>query len=61
MDLTFFIESSEETQKDISSVGIISGYRSMESRRNKCLECCEDFIGERIMSIAERIGDIRSM
>ena len=61
MDLIFFIESSEETQKDISSVGIISGYRSMESRRNKCLECCEDFTGERIMSIVERIGDIGSM
>ena len=61
MDLIFFIESSEETQKGISSVGIISGYRSMESKRNKCLECCEDFTGERIMSIAERIGDIGSM
>ena len=34
---------------------------SMEFRRNKCLECCEDFTGERIMSIAERIGDIGSM
>ena len=45
----------------ISSVGIISGYRSMEFMRNRCLEYCEDFTGERIMSIAERIGDIGSM
>ena len=61
MDLIFFIELSEKIQKGLSSVGIISGYRSMEFRRNKCLECCEDFTGERIMSIAERIGDIGSM
>ena len=61
MDLIFFIELSEKIQKGISSVGIISGYRSTEFMRNKCLECCEDFTGERIMSIAERIGDIGSM
>ena len=61
MDLIFFIESSEETRKGISSVGVISGCRSMECVRNRCLEYCEDFTGERIMSIAERIGDIGSM
>jgi len=61
MDLIFSIELSEETRKDISSVGIISGYRSTESRRNRYLEYCEDFTEERIMSIAERIGDIGSM